>query len=73
MQADIQVASRLISPNTIFSSTFADSLRKQRSQLAEEMAAKSTIKLMFPPSMFMVLLCPAALTISRNLGSLSGR
>ena len=60
-------------------STFADSLRKQRSQLAEEMAAKSTIKLMFPlvlfifPSMFIVLLGPAALTISRNLGALSGR
>ena len=41
-------------------STFADGLRKQRSQLAEEMAAKSTIKLMFPlvlfifPSMFIV-------------------
>ena len=60
-------------------STFADSLRKQRSQLAEEMAAKSTIKLMFPlvlfifPSMFIVLLGPAALVISRNLGVLGGR
>lgn len=60
-------------------STFADSLRKQRSQLAEEMAAKTTIKLMFPlvlfifPSMFIVLLGPAALTISRNLGALGGK
>jgi tight adherence protein C len=60
-------------------STFADSLRKQRSQLAEELAAKTTIKLMFPlvlfifPSMFIVLLGPAALTISRNLGSLGGK
>ena len=60
-------------------STFAEGLRKQRSQLAEEMAAKSTIKLMFPlvlfifPSMFIVLLGPAALLISRNLGALMGR
>ena len=51
--------------------TFADGLRKRRSQLAEEKAAKTTIKLMFPlvlfifPSMFIVLLGPAALTISR--------
>ncbi len=60
-------------------STFADGLRKQRSQQAEEMAAKSTIKLMFPlvlfifPSMFIVLLGPAALLISRNLGTLVGK
>ena len=60
-------------------STFADGLRKQRSQQAEEMAAKSTIKLMFPlvlfifPSMFIVLLGPAALLISRNLGTLTGK
>jgi tight adherence protein C len=60
-------------------STFADGLRKQRSQQAEEMAAKSTIKLMFPlvlfifPSMFIVLLGPAALLISRNLGALGGK
>ena len=53
--------------------TFADGLRKRRSQLAEEKAAKTTIKLMFPlvlfifPSMFIVLLGPAAITISRNL------
>ena len=60
-------------------STFADGLRNQRSQQAEEMAAKSTIKLMFPlvlfifPSMFIVLLGPAALLISRNLGTLTGK
>ncbi len=60
-------------------STFADDLRKKRSQQAEEMAAKTTVKLMFPlvlfifPSMFIVLLGPAALTISRNLGVLSGK
>jgi tight adherence protein C len=60
-------------------STFADDLRKKRSQQAEEMAAKTTVKLMFPlvlfifPSMFIVLLGPAALTISRNLGALVGK
>ncbi len=60
-------------------STFADDLRKKRSQQAEEMAAKTTVKLMFPlvlfifPSMFIVLLGPAALTISRSLGSLTGK
>jgi len=60
-------------------STFADGLRKQRSQQAEELAAKSSIKLMFPlvlfifPSMFIVLLGPAMLLISRNLGSLAGK
>jgi len=60
-------------------STFADRLRMQRSQLAEELAAKTTIKLMFPlvlfifPSMFIVLLGPAALTISRSLGTLAGK
>lgn len=56
--------------------TFADGLRKRRSQLAEEKAAKTTIKLMFPlvlfifPSMFIVLLGPAAITISRSLSVL---
>ena len=60
-------------------STFADDLRKKRSQHAEEMAAKTTVKLMFPlvffifPSMFIVLLGPAVLAISRNLGVLSGK
>jgi tight adherence protein C len=60
-------------------STFADDLRKKRSQQAQEMAAKTTVKLMFPlvlfifPSMFIVLLGPAVLTISRNLGALTGK
>ena len=59
--------------------TFADDLRKKRSQQAQELAAKTTVKLMFPlvlfifPSMFIVLLGPAALTISRNLGVLTGK
>ncbi len=56
--------------------TFADGLRKRRSQLAEEKAAKTTVKLMFPlvlfifPSVFVVLLGPAAITISRSLSAL---
>ena len=56
--------------------TFADGLRKRRSQLAEEKAAKTTVKLMFPlvlfifPSMFVVLLGPAVITIMRNLSAL---
>jgi tight adherence protein C len=51
---------------------FADSLRTRRRQQAEEMAAKTTIKLVFPlvififPSMFIVLLVPAILSISKS-------
>lgn len=54
---------------------FADSLRIQRRQKAEEMAAKTTIKLVFPlvlfifPSMFIVLLGPAMITIMTNFGA----
>jgi tight adherence protein C len=54
-------------------SAFADSLRTKRRQKAEEMAAKTTIKLLFPlvlfifPSMFIVLLAPAIISITRNL------
>jgi tight adherence protein C len=56
--------------------TFADSLRTTRRQQAEELAAKSTIKLIFPlvififPAMFVVLIGPAALNIMQNLGGL---
>jgi len=57
-------------------STFAESLRVTRRQQAEELAAKSTVKLIFPlvmfifPSMFIVLIGPAALNIMHNLGGL---
>ena len=67
---------RFGTPITRALGTFADGLRKKRSQDAEELAAKTTVKLIFPlvlfifPSMFIVLLGPAALTISRNLGTL---
>ena len=55
---------------------FSDSLRTQRRQKAEELAAKTTIKMVFPlvlfifPSMFIVLLAPAFISILHNLSSL---
>ena len=55
---------------------FSDSLRIQRRQKAEELAAKTTIKMVFPlvffifPSMFIVLLAPAFISIMRNMQSL---
>ena len=51
---------------------FADSLRTRRRQQAEEMAAKTTVKLVFPlvffifPSMFIVLLMPAIISIGKS-------
>jgi len=56
--------------------TFAESLRTTRRQQAQELAAKATVKLIFPlvlfifPSMFVVLIGPAALNIMHNLGGL---
>ncbi len=58
-------------------SNFAEGLRLKRRQSAEEKAAKTTVKIIFPlvlfifPSLFIVLLGPAALTISRGIGALS--
>lgn len=52
---------------------FSDSLRTQRRQKAEELAAKTTIKMVFPlvffifPSMFIVLLAPAVISIIHNM------
>jgi tight adherence protein C len=57
-------------------SVFSDSMRTKRRQQAEEMAAKTTVKLIFPlvlfifPSIFIVLLGPAFLTIARSLNTL---
>lgn len=54
-------------------SVFADALRTKRRQKAEELAAKTTIKLIFPlvlfifPSMFIVLLAPAIISIQRSM------
>ena len=53
--------------------SFSDSLRTRRRQLAEEAAAKTTIKLVFPlvlcifPALFIVLLGPAAITMYKLL------
>jgi tight adherence protein C len=54
-------------------SVFADTIRLKRRQLAEQMAAKTTVKIVFPlvffifPSIFIVLLAPAMLGIMRGL------
>ncbi|MDP9050246.1 MAG: type II secretion system F family protein [Acidobacteriota bacterium] len=56
-------------------SVFADTIRTKRRQLAEQMAAKTTVKIIFPlvlfifPSIFIVLLGPAVLTIMRGMSS----
>jgi len=55
---------------------FSESLRTQRRQKAEELAAKTTIKMVFPlvlfifPSMFIVLLAPAFISILHNMQKL---
>jgi tight adherence protein C len=55
---------------------FADTLRLKRRQLAEQLAAKTTVKIIFPlvlfifPSMFIVLLGPAALSIIRGMSAM---
>lgn len=59
-------------------SNFADGLRQKRRQKAEELAAKTTVKIIFPlvlfifPSLFVVLVGPAAINIMRGLAA-SGR
>jgi tight adherence protein C len=56
-------------------SGFADAIRVKRRQVAEQMAAKTTIKIIFPlvlcifPSIFIVLLAPAVLNIMRGLST----
>jgi tight adherence protein C len=53
--------------------TFSDNMRTRRRMLAEEAAAKTTIKLVFPlvlcvfPALFIVLLGPAAISIYKAL------
>jgi tight adherence protein C len=56
-------------------SEFGDRIRLKRRQRAEEMAAKTTVKIMFPlvffifPCLFIVLLGPAAIQIAHGLPS----
>jgi tight adherence protein C len=56
-------------------SNFADGIRQKRRQKAEELAAKTTVKIIFPlvlfifPSMFIVLLGPAGIGIYRALAA----
>lgn len=55
---------------------FSDTLRTQRRQAAEELAAKTTVKMVFPlvffifPSMFIVLLAPAVISVAHNLSKI---
>ena len=57
---------------------FSDALRVQRRQQAEEMAAKTTIKLVLPlvllifPEVFIVTVAPAILSLIRSMTSLVG-
>jgi tight adherence protein C len=57
-------------------SRFADEIRSKRRQRAEEKAAKTKIKILFPlvififPCIFIVLLAPAILNIAKNMQSL---
>jgi tight adherence protein C len=54
-------------------STYGDGIRLKRRQRAEELAAKTTVKIIFPlvlfifPSMFIVLLGPAGINIAKGL------
>jgi tight adherence protein C len=54
---------------------FSDALRTARRQRAEELAAKTTIKLVFPlvlfifPTMGIVVMLPPFISIVRNLGN----
>jgi tight adherence protein C len=56
-------------------SRFGDEIRMKRRQRAEEMAAKTKIKILFPlvlfifPCIFIVLLAPAILNIAKNMQS----
>jgi tight adherence protein C len=57
-------------------SRFSEELRQKRRQKAEEAAAKTKIKIIFPlvlfifPCIFIVLLAPAMLTIGKGLGTM---
>ncbi len=56
--------------------TFSDALRTQRRQKAEELAAKTTIKLVLPlvllifPSIFIVTVAPAVITLMKSFSTI---
>jgi tight adherence protein C len=58
--------------------TFSDALRTQRRQQAEEMAAKTTVKLVLPlvflifPDVFIVTVGPALIKVMRGMGDFLG-
>jgi tight adherence protein C len=58
--------------------TFSEALRTQRRQRAEELAAKTTIKLVLPlvffifPSIFIVTVVPAVISVMKGFGVLFG-
>jgi tight adherence protein C len=66
-------ADRFGSPIVRALSRFGDEIRQKRRQRAEEMAAKTKVKILFPlvlfifPCIFIVLLAPAVLNISKNM------
>lgn len=70
MQAD-----RFGTPIVRALSRFGDEIRLKRRQRAEEMAAKTKVKILFPlvlfifPCIFIVLLAPAVLNIAKNMQS----
>jgi len=57
---------------------FSDALRTQRRQQAEELAAKTTVKLVLPlvflilPNVFIVTVAPAVITVMKSMGDLAG-
>jgi tight adherence protein C len=67
---------RFGTPIALSLAVFSDSLRAERRQKAEELAAKASIKLLFPliffifPLVFLVAVGPAIIGMMRNLGEL---
>jgi len=66
---------RFGTPISVALTSFATAVRTRRRQAAEELAAKTTIKIIFPlvfcifPAIFVVLLGPAALSVYRLMAS----
>ena len=74
--AMLSQADRFGTPIARALSEFAANLRERRRQAAEQRAAKTSVKIIFPlvffifPAIFVVLLGPAVLTMFRSLGSI---